>query len=250
MFRPSEDIHELTLVRLQMSGAKPKGIHCRLFLSALFSICLTLIAAVPSFGTQKEPIGECLAREGGKSIIDKERRSVHERKLFVTPDEVARYVFLTNRGGDGDRSAAVYQASRKTGSLPGAYWVTVTEAPDSLIPATRNIRISRHDSPLPASAALVLHELWRVVLEQSPLNEHAIPCAPTAVFSIRTPSGARISAVTVYLDQDSICVALINLGELLIDYGRLPVFRRLKAADKIEKESRRLLGRLTGSKRR
>jgi hypothetical protein len=220
---------------------KPKRAFSRLSLGAFLSVIATLIATVPAFGNEEGSIGECLARESGKSIINDERRSIYERKLFVTPDEVARYVFLTNRGGDGDRSAAVYQAPRKKGSLPGAYWVTVTEASDSLATATRNIRIKRHDAPLPASAALLLHELWRVVLEQSRLDEHAIPCAPTAVFSAKTPSGARISAVTVYLDQASHCISVMEVGHSLVDYGTLPASRRMEAARKIEKESLRLL---------
>lgn len=228
------------------AGTKPTFVNSRPFCRVVFSVIATLLAATSGLGSQRGSIGECLARESGKSIIkNDERRSIYERKLFVTPDEVARYVFLTNRGGDGDRSAAVYQASRKKGSLPGAYWVTVTEASDSLTTATRNIRIKRHDAPLPASAALLLHELWRVVLEQSRLDEHAIPCAPTAVFSTKTPSGARISAVTVYLDQASHCISLMEVGHSLVDYGTLPASRRMEAARKLEEEIRRLLKRIT-----
>jgi hypothetical protein len=208
---------------------------CRAFLSVI----ATLIALVPSFGVQGRSISECLARVETKSIIDE-----YERRLFVTPDEVARYVFLTNRPDDGDRSAAVYRMRRKKGSLPGAYWVTVTEAPDSLRAETRNMRVERHEAPLPAAAAHALHAVWKAVLKQTPLDEHAIPCAPTAVFSVKTPGGVRLSAVTVDLPQDSICVDLITLGESLVNYSKLPVSRQVDAATKIEKESKRLLARL------
>src|SRR4051812_18691998 len=102
-------------------GAKPALAYSRPYCRVWLPVIATLVAATSSFGIQRGSIGECLAREGGKSIIDKERRAVCERKLLVTPDEVARYVFLTTRGGDGDRSAPVYEASRKTGSLPGAF---------------------------------------------------------------------------------------------------------------------------------
>jgi hypothetical protein len=227
------------------AGPVPALAYSRPLFRVLLLVIAIFVAATSGFGIQRGSIGECLVREGGKSIINKERRSIYERKLFVTPDEVARYVFLTNHGADGDRSAAVYQARRKKGSLPGAYWVTVTEASDSVTPATRNIRITRRDAPLPASAALVLHELWRVVLERSSVVEHAIPCAPTAVFSIGTPSGARISAVTVYLDQDSLCIPLMEVGQSLVDYGALPASQRMEAARKLENEIRRLLERIT-----
>lgn len=125
-------------------------VYSRPFFRVLLSVIAILVAATSGFGIQRGSIGECLVREDGKSIINEERRSIYERKLFVTPDEVARYVFLTNRGADGDRSAAVYQARGRKGSLPGAYWVTVTEASDSVTPATRNIRIRRRDSTFAA----------------------------------------------------------------------------------------------------
>jgi hypothetical protein len=225
------------VVRHARSGvAKPTRVFPGPLIRTFLSVMATLIAALPAFGIQEGVIGECLVRKRAESIID-----IYERKLFVTPDEVARYVFLTNRRDDGDRSAAVYRAHRKKGSLPGAYWVTVTEAPDSLTAATRNMRVERHDAPVPASVADALHALWEAVLKHSPTDEHAIPCAPTALFSVRTISGARLSAVTVDLDQR--CTALINVGESLVDYAKLPLSKRPQAAAEIEKQARRLLQR-------
>lgn len=224
-------------------------VYSRPSFRALLSIIATLIAAVPAFGIQEGAISECLAREGAKSIINEEDRSIYERKLFVTPDEVARYVFLTNRFDDGDRSVAVYRAPRKKRSLPGAYWVTVTEAPDSLTAATRNIRVQRHDAALPASAAHALHELWVTTLEQTRIDKDAIPCAPTAVFSVTTTSGARLSAVTVDLDQDSLCIALMNVGGSMVNYAKLPESKRPQAAAEIERECIRLLQRVAHNKR-
>jgi hypothetical protein len=185
-----------------------------------------------------------VAREGTKSILNEADRSTYERKLFVTPDEVARYMFLTNRYDEGDRSAAVYRAPSKKGALPGDYWLTVTEAAGSLTAETRNIRVRRNDAPLPASVAQALHQLWLAVLKQSPTKEHAIPCAPTGFFSVTATNGDRLSAVTVSLDQDSLCIALINVGESLVKYAKLPASQRAEAARKIEQESQRLLNRV------
>src|SRR5438477_10691505 len=96
-------------------------------LGAFVSAIVALAFSAPAFGMEAG-VHECFAREGKTSIINKKHRSDYERKLFLTPDEMARYVFLTNRRDDGDRSAAVYRAQRKKKSLPGNYWVTATFA--------------------------------------------------------------------------------------------------------------------------
>lgn len=190
------------------------------------------------------PLGECLAREGAASIIDRESVSRYEAKLFVTPDEVARYVFLTNRWDYGDRSAAIYCVRRKKGSLPGDYWITATVAEDSTRGPHRNRRVQRHDAPLPASVAHAVHALWLAVLQQTPTDEDAIPCAPTGVFSVTSSNGARLTAVTVDLDQDSFCIALMNVGGSLVDYAKSPPSERTQAAAEIEKASAKLLQRV------
>lgn len=231
------------------AGGKPKRVLSQPSLGTFLSIIATLIATVPAFGSQEGSIGECLAREGATSIIHRQSRSRYEAKLCVTPDEVARYVFLTNRWDYGDRSAAVYRARRKKGSLPGDYWITATVAEDSTRgPRHRNVGVRRYDAPLPESVANVLHELWVTVIEKTPTVEDAIPCAPTAVFSATTNKGVRLRAVTVYLDEKSLCNPLLTLGGWLVDYGKLPTSQRGEAARKIEKESRRLLERVAKGK--
>lgn len=215
-------------------------------LGIFLSIIATLIATVPAFGIQEGSIGECLAREGATSIIDRESRSRYEAKLFVTPDEVARYVFLTNRWDYGDRSAAVYRMRAKKGSLPGDYWLTATVAEDSTRGRRRDVGVRRYDAPLPEAVANVLHELWVATIEQSPTDEDAKPCAPTGIFSATTKEGVRLRAVTVDLpDQDSFCIALMDVGGSLVDYAKLRTSQREEAARKIEKDARRLLERVT-----
>jgi hypothetical protein len=227
------------------AAAKTVSVLSQISLRTFLLVITTLLAAVPAYGIQKGTIGECLAREGRTSIIDAKSRSRYEAKLCVTPDDVARYVFLTNRWDYGDRSAAVYRARSKKGSLPGDYWITATVAEDSTRGHRRNIRVRRHDAPLPDSLAKVLHELWVTTIEQSPVDEDAIPCAPTAVFSATTEKGVRLRAVTVYLDQNSFCHPLLTLGGSLLDYAELPRSKRPQAAAKIERECLRLLNRVT-----
>lgn len=228
----------------------PKASSWQSFLRTLITSIATLIVALPTFATAvRESADPCLALEGKNPIVVKESTSRYERKLFVTPDEVARYVFLTNRYDDGDRSAAVYRARRNKGSLSGDHWVTATVAADSVRGANRNVRVRRYDAPLPARAANVLHELWLTVLEQRRPNEDAIPIAPTGILYVTTGSGARLKGVTAagptaLQDKNSLCDGLINIGELLIDYAKLPASTRAAAAQKIEQNARTLLQRV------
>lgn len=208
-------------------------------------VVATLVAAISAFEIQNASADQCLAREGSTSIIDRESRSRYEAKLYVSPDEVARYVFLTNAWYDGDHSAAIYRVPRKKGSLPGDYWITATVAAESTRGRRRNVSVRRYDAPLPESVANVLHELWVTTVEQTPVDEDAIPEAPTGIFSATTSKGVRLRAVTVSLhEQDSICGAMMDVGESLIKYAKLPASRRVEAARQIEQEIQRLLKRV------
>lgn len=193
-------------------------------------------------------VDECFAREGKIPIINRKDMSGNERKLFLTSDEMARYVFLTNRRDDGDRSAAVYRAQGKKKSLPGNYWVTATFASDSLL-NNPNASVRRFDAPLPSPVAKVLHELWLEVCQQSRTDEEVLPSAPTGVFSVVGPGGTRLTVVTVsLLDEHSLCISLLNLSGLLGDYAKLPASKRPAAAIQMEKEARRLLRRVKENK--
>jgi hypothetical protein len=208
----------------------------RALVAFIGSAALTITLTLTSDGSD-----QCLAREGKKHILSKEDVFTYQRKLFLTPDEIARYVFLTNRKDDGDRSAAVYRAEQKRqDSLPGGYWVTATVASDSLSDHP-NVSVRRFDAPLPASLAIALHELWLAVCQNSRINEEALPSAPTGMFSVVQPRGPRLTVVTVSLiGEHSRCLSLLNLGESLIDYSKLPAAKRPQAARQIEAESHRL----------
>ncbi len=191
-----------------------------------------------------DALRDCWARQGKTSIIDKESTSRYERKLFVTPDEVARYVFLTNRRDDGDRSAAVYRARHKMGSAPDGYWVTATVAEDSVRNDNPHVRVRRYDAPVPASTANVLHALWLALLQRIRTDEEAIPCAPTGVLSAVTTTGVRLKAVTTSLEQAPLSIGLLEVGGSLVEYAQLQAPERSRAARKIERECGRLLRRV------
>ena len=223
---------------------KPKQAFSQTHLGALFALVM-LTVGLPTFGMAADSNSACFAREGKKPIINKPDMLFYQRKLFLTPDEMARYLFLTNRRDDGDRSAAVYRAQGKKESLPGYYWVTATFASDSLINNPK-ASVRRFDAPLPSSVAKALHELWLEVCQQSRTDEEALPSAPTGVFSVVASGGTRLTVVTVsLLDEHSLCISLLNLSGLLGDYAKLPAAKRPQAAAEIEKESHSLLKRVT-----
>jgi hypothetical protein len=197
-----------------------------------------------------------LTRIARSSIIadSSELGRLLKKKLYVTRDEVARYLFLTN-GNDGDRSVALYRAAGKAGSLQGSYWVTATEASTALdrcIPYEgqeepyidpKTVLVQRYDAPISASAAQAVHELWLAVLERSQ-PESEISIAPTGVFAATNAHGTRLRAATSWLGDNSISFSMMTMGWTLIKYPRLPAAERAKLADIIEKESKRLLERV------
>jgi hypothetical protein len=218
----------------------PRGLS-RLTFGVFLSFSLALSTAVPGLGSPEAAPTECLRREGATSILSAENRARYEDKLCVTPDEMARYVFLTTSPYAGDSSIAVYRARGRKNSFSGNYWVTATEIEDVTSP---RVRVRRYDAPLPESVANVLNELWVTAIKQSRTDAAAVPCAPTGIFSAATRNGVRLRAVTVSLDQDSLCIALMNVGGSLVDYAKLPQSKRPQAAAQIEKESHRLLQRI------
>ena len=231
---------------------------CRILLAVTTALVSTSLSEAVAQNSER---GHCLAREGRTSIVGLEDTALYEEKLFVTKDDVARYVFLTNGNFDGDRSVAVYRAPSKKGSLPGGYWVTSTEAPTSLFTGDfttdkekprvnpRSLVIKRADAPIPGSTARVVHALWLKMLKGSPVDERAVLLAPTAIISATSADGVRMKAATVAWGVDPPCidfsVALMRFGQSLINYPQLPKSQRVEAARKIERESQRMLKRVS-----
>ena len=205
---------------------------------------------------QAEDSRDRLHRIARQSIVSEssELGRLLKKKLYVTRDEVARYLFLTN-GNGGDRSVALYRAIGKADSLPGSYWVTTTEASTALdlcIPYEgqkkapvdpKSVAVERYDADLPASTALAVHELWLAMLERSQPESH-LKISPTGIFSAANASGTRLRAATGWLGNTSISFEMMTLGETLIRYPKLPAAERTKLAGVIEKYSKRLLQRV------
>jgi hypothetical protein len=215
----------------------------------------TLVSSLPELRAQNSDKDTCLAREGHASIVGVEYTASYESKLFVTKDEVARYVFLTNANYDGDRSVALYRAPGKKGSVAGDYWATATVASGSLGGKdNRATTVRRSEAPLPISTTKAVHELWLAMLEGSRIDEKAIPLAPTALISATTARGVRLKAVTVAGGSDSPCLAfslaLMRFGQSLINYPQLPASKRIEAARELEKEANGLLTRVRQANKR
>jgi hypothetical protein len=227
----------------QSTGAISPRAFSRLILGAFLSFIVALFTAVPGFGSQETGPAQCLERVSATSMVITQARSRYA-KLCVTPDEMARHIFLTNSPYLTDSSIAVYRARGRKQSLAGDYWLTATEAEDEDLTKSP-VRVRRYDAPLPESVAHALHKLWVTSIEQSRPNFGEALCGPLGIFSATTTKGVRLRAIAASLDQNSLCIALMNLSGSLIDYAKLPASQRMEAALKIEKESQRLLKRVT-----
>jgi hypothetical protein len=74
--------------------------------------------------------------------------------------------------------------------------------------------------------------------------EAEIQVAPTAIFSATDPSGTKLRAMASWLEHDSIGLAVIGLGQSLINYAQVSADERAKLARGIEEESKHLLRRV------
>jgi hypothetical protein len=202
---------------------------------------------LPMAAASAANVRDCLTRDvrGKRSHISAPDRAAFERRLYVTPDDVVRYVFLTNANYDGDRSVAIYHAPAKERSLAGGYWLTATVASDSIDPENAQaVAVRRYDAPLPAGAATAVRALWLAVVERTRDERDTVICSPTGIFSVTTARGRRLSAITTGLDEGGLCLELIRLGSDLVNYPQFAAAKRAEAARKIEEKSRMLLARV------
>lgn len=220
---------------------------------------ILMIGALRFFSSEirAEDARDRLTRIARTSIIaeSSEYNRLLKRKLFVTRDEVARYLFLTN-GMDGDRSVAVYQAAGKKRAMPGNFWITATVASTSILRCTslpgqealdiKSVTVTRYDAPLPASTARAVHELWLATLERSE-PEADIQVSPTGIFSATNTGGIKLRAATGSLENNSISLAMLALGQDLINYPQFPLSMRPRLARGIEEKAMRLLERARSS---
>jgi hypothetical protein len=175
----------------------------------------------------------------------------YERKLLVTKADFVRYVFLTNSPYIGDHAVAVYPARNANKASPTGYIVTAMVTPSDSELGTNpwHVVVRRYDAAVPAAMAMSVRELWSTVLARTGYDRGSILCGPMGIFSAVRSRGARLTAVTIGFDEDSLAHAMLELGEQLTAYAQLAPNKRPAAAREIRQRSDQLLQRVKRDKR-
>jgi len=175
-------------------------------------------------------------------------------KLLVTTGEIARFISLPG-SASVETSVSVYQVRGKTGSLPGDYWVTVTQSSKSLWEAMQSdskpeaVRVERLDAPLPAAVAQTVHDTWVRMLmrvKRAPKSEGVAVDSTQEIFSASKSDGSTIQGQSSS-ESGAKTKELIGIAFSLIEYCDAPVVKRSEIANKIGKTASKLLARVTSS---
>jgi hypothetical protein len=189
-------------------------------------------------------------------------RKLWREKLLVTPGELARFVQLPGSRGV-EVAVSMYKDDRKSGGLPGGYWLTMTEPSVTLSQCypredkskyidPRTIHIKRLDAPLPEATALAIRKLWLVMLNKArpgPDPETYITLDSTQqYFSAQMPDGKVFEAVTpsVPVGPNAKTDQLIRIGFLLLYYCEVRPPNRPQVARKIGAKAAALAKRVAG----
>lgn len=220
----------------------------------LFLLLLTSISLVASSqplnvrGSQPDVLVSILPEEG----MDVNYRTLYEHKLFVSKDDVARYLFLPGSFGTEKSAAISCSASRNQGAqkqcvvtstiASGRLWNAVQDAYPKKAEVSM-ITVRKRTAPLPESTAAAIRQLWRAAIDS------AIEPPPpvdrlddsSQIFSTIDSSGKMTRAETYGFGGRN--RMLIDLGERLIAYCSLPVSRREQEALRIEARAKSLVKR-------
>lgn len=184
-------------------------------------------------------------------------RKLWKEKLFVTPGDVARYVQLPGAAGK-EVAVSVYRQTKGKDDLPGDYWATVTQSSVPLwdcVPAAgvenpidpKTVQIRRWDAPLPESTASAIHTLWLAMLSgtrpESEPDTIAVD-STTEIFFATDASGKVLEAQTPVSPKEN-TLALVKIGNLLVDYCSASAPERPRISREIDKEARLLLDRVS-----
>jgi hypothetical protein len=178
-----------------------------------------------------------------------------QRKLLLTPGETARFVSLPGTVGV-ETAISVYQAPGKENALPGAYWVTVTQASErlwnSVAPGAENrtdpqtIGVERCDAPIAEATALALHKVWVTMLSQARPQKRSneiIVDSSREIFSATNSSEIVLQGESSTAPKQN-TKALVSIAASLMDYCEAPVAKRAELMRNIEKATSKLLARV------
>lgn len=215
-------------------------------------ISLDCHATAPSTEDHLVPVKEAL----GLSAIYQE---LWERKLLLSPGETARFVSLPGTVGV-ETAISVYQAPGKQNSLPGNYWVTVTQATERLWgyiePGNEHrvdplkIPVERCDAPIAAPAAIAMHKVWLTMLErcrpQEKSNEILVDSSREIVSAVDARGVVLRGESSTTPKENS--KALTNIARSLMEYCEALVAKRAEIESNIEETACNLLARIESAK--
>jgi hypothetical protein len=234
------------------------------FVAAFFVFTLSGVYAATSEDDHLLPLEEYgLAKGHPVSAY----RTVWQKKLLVTPGNVARFAHIPGFA-EPEAVICVNQRPEKSDGSVGGYWATRTEASSSLwncietgdekftkrrITDCRNVRVRRWDAPVSDSTAVIVRKLWLTMLSDArPLSlapgERVISVdSPSEIFSAMSPEGKLLEAEAPTFKARN-ANELVRVGFLLLDYCGVSPAKRPQLAREIETRASRLLARVQPSK--
>ena len=204
------------------------------------------------------PLAEYDIRRAGPGA---EYRKLYEKKLFLTPGDIARYVHAPGFS-EPEAVVSVYRRSDRESGASAGYWVTTTQASGSLWACVRTgdekvtgrkpvdartIRVQSWDAPLPETTGVAIQKLWLTMLQQIRANPDPDLIgidSSTEIFSAKAADGRELQG-QVPVGPKKNTVALLDIGNLLARYSKIPERQRPKIAREIERAAFDLLGRVT-----
>ena len=181
---------------------------------------------------------------------DKMYRSKLDSMLLVTPANFAR--MSLNPGSDPEFAVSVYSRSSKDASNRVEYYVTLTQASDSIwysMPENntshtkKHIYVTRYDTEIPSSTALAIRRAWEQMLSQTRPHKGLVDPpigGETVYFSIDEPRFAALAA-QLPVQKGKNTQKFERLGLDLADYCKAPMKERQALAQKITRTAEELL---------
>ena len=180
-------------------------------------------------------------------------REVWQRQLLITPGEIARFVSLPGTK-DVETAVSIYREAGKQNSLPGDYWVAITQASESLWRVVESksdpttIRVQRCDAPIPESTAVAVQKAWMAMLTQTRPREATgiVVDSSQEIFSTAKPDGTILEGESPTAPKQN-TKALIDIALSFMEYCEAPAAKRAQLTNSIAKTTSKLLARVDAS---